>query len=67
MIRIEKTVKRSALAPSAAATRLGIAQLRLNALLRGKIGEFSLDDLVRIAVRAGLRFELRIARQNSDR
>jgi predicted XRE-type DNA-binding protein len=38
----------------AAAKRLGITRPRLNDLLRGKIGKFSLDALVDIATAAGL-------------
>lgn len=45
----------------AAATRLGITRPRLNDLLRGKLGKFSLDALVNLAVEAGLTFEVRIA------
>jgi plasmid maintenance system antidote protein VapI len=37
-----------------AAKALGITQPRLNALLKGRIGLFSLDALVNIASRAGL-------------
>ena len=43
-----------------AANLLGITQPRLNQLLKGKISLFSLDALVNIAVRAGLRIELRV-------
>jgi predicted XRE-type DNA-binding protein len=37
-----------------AAKRLGITRPRLNDLMRGKIGKFSLDALVDIATAAGL-------------
>jgi len=37
---------------------LGLTQPRLNALLKGKIGQFSLDTLVNIASRAGLNVRL---------
>ena len=37
-----------------AARRLGISQPRLNALLRGRLDQFSLDALVKLAVAAGL-------------
>ncbi len=60
MINIEKFVERSGLTQAAAAKRVGITQPRLNALLRGKFNEFSLDALVTIAARAGLRVELKI-------
>lgn len=58
MISIERVVKQSRLTQTAAARRLGIAQRRLRALLRGKLGQFNLDALVTIATRAGLRVEL---------
>ncbi len=37
-----------------AARRLGLNQPRLNYILRGKVGKFSLDMLVSLAVQAGL-------------
>lgn len=40
--------------PAEAARRLGITQPRLNALLKSRIDQFSLDALVNIANRAGL-------------
>lgn len=45
----------------AAAARLGITRPRLNDLLRGKLGKFSLDALVNLTARAGLVLEIRIA------
>jgi len=47
----------------AAAQRLGITQPRLNDLMRGRIGRFSLDALVNLAAPAGLviRLEIRAA------
>ena len=43
-----------------AAQALGITQPRLNQLLKGKIGEFSLDALVNMAARTGMRVGLTI-------
>lgn len=43
-----------------AAKRFGVTQPRLNDLLRGKIDKFSLDALVNMLARAGLRVELRV-------
>ena len=43
-----------------AARRLGVTQPRLNDLLRGRVGKFSLDALVAIAARAGLAVHLEI-------
>jgi predicted XRE-type DNA-binding protein len=45
-----------------AAKRLGISQPRLNDLLRGKLGKFSLDALVKIATNAGLSVRVRIGK-----
>lgn len=44
-----------------AAGRLGITRPRINDLLRGKLGKFSLDALVDMATAAGLKLEIRIA------
>ena len=49
------------LSQEAAAARLGITRPRLNDLLRGKLGKFSLDALVNLATASGLRLEIRIA------
>lgn len=45
----------------AAAIQLGITRPRLNDLLRGKLGKFSLDALVNLATAAGLVLEIRVA------
>ena len=46
---------------AAAAKVLGITQARVSDIKRGKIDGFSLDLLVRLASRAGLKLKLRIA------
>ena len=58
MMRIEDFYRKSGMTQGAAARALGITQPRLNALLKGKIGQFSLDALVNIASRAGLNVRL---------
>jgi predicted XRE-type DNA-binding protein len=40
---------------------LDVTQARVSDIKRGKIGSFSLDLLVRLAARAGLRPKLRLA------
>lgn len=45
----------------AAAARLGITRPRLNDLVRGKLGKFSLDALVNLTSAAGLSLQIRIA------
>lgn len=58
MLGIETFYRRSGLTQAQAAKRLGISQPRLNALLKGRIDQFSLDALVNIASRAGLNVRL---------
>jgi predicted XRE-type DNA-binding protein len=58
MIRIIQFHRKSGMTQAAAAKALGLTQPRLNALLKGKIGQFSLDALVNIARRAGLNVRL---------
>ena len=43
-----------------AAVLFGVSQPRLNDVLRGKIDKFSLDALVNMLGRAGMRVELRV-------
>ena len=60
MMRIEDYYKKSGATQAAAAKALGLTTPRFNAVLKGKINLFSLDALVNIAVRAGLRIEMRV-------
>lgn len=57
---VSKWFDASGLTQAAAAKTLGVTQPRLNQLLKGKIGEFSLDALVNMATRAGMRVGLTI-------
>ena len=54
LMKIDDFYRRSGMTQAAAAKALGLTQPRLNALLKGKIGQFSLDALVNIASRAGM-------------
>ena len=58
MMRIEDWVAASGLTQAAAAKVLGLTQPRLKALLKGKIGLFSLAALVNVASKAGLSVRL---------
>jgi predicted XRE-type DNA-binding protein len=60
MIRVQKVISGWDVAQSEAAKRLGITQPRLNDLVRGKIDKFSLDALLDLASRAGLRVSVAI-------
>ncbi len=54
LLAVSNAVKDWGLPQAQAAARLGIAQPRLNDLLRGRISKFSLDALVNLSTRAGL-------------
>ena len=58
MVRLLQFYQKSGMTQAVAARALGLTQPRLNALLKGKIGLFSLDALVNIASRAGLNVRL---------
>lgn len=60
MMAITKWFYQSDLTQAAAAKMLGMTQPRLNQLLKGKINEFSLDALVNMTTRAGMRVGLTI-------
>lgn len=60
MMVITQWFEDSGLTQAAAAKTLGLTQPRLNQLLKGKIGEFSLDALVNLATCAGMRVGLTI-------
>ena len=60
MIRVQQEVAAWDMTSSAAAGRLGITQPRLNDLLRGKVGKFSLGTLVDLATRAGLQVHFEV-------
>ena len=58
MIAIKDEVRSWNTTQARAARRLGITQPRLNDLLNGKINKFSLDALMTLATRAGLRVKI---------
>jgi predicted XRE-type DNA-binding protein len=61
LIAIEQQVRGWGVTQAKAAKRLGITQPRLNDLLRGRITNFSLDTLVKLAGQVGLTVRLEIA------
>jgi predicted XRE-type DNA-binding protein len=58
MIAINEKVRSWNTTQLRAAHRLGITQPRLNDLLHGKINKFSLDTLLTLATRAGLKVKI---------
>ncbi len=60
MVAVQEAVADWGLTQAEAARQLEVTQPRLNDLLRGRIGRFSLDALIVLAVRAGLEVRLEI-------
>lgn len=58
---LERWLAKSKLTRAQAAKVLCITQARVSDIKRGKIGKFSLDMLVRLASRAGLKPKLKLA------
>jgi predicted XRE-type DNA-binding protein len=54
LIALQEAVVSWRITQTEAAARLGVTQPRLNDMIKGKIGKFSLDALVNLATRAGL-------------
>lgn len=60
MIRMEQHLKKQGWTQAEAARQLGITQPRVSRLIQGKVEDFSLDMLLTLATRAGLRPRLRL-------
>jgi predicted XRE-type DNA-binding protein len=60
MIEIEKWFVKSELSQSAAAELLGVTQPRFNHLLKGKVQNFTIDALVNMLTRAGMRVKITV-------
>jgi predicted XRE-type DNA-binding protein len=61
MIRLEQHLKAEGWTQAEAAKRLGVTQPRVSRLMQGKWQDFSLDMLLTLAARAGLKAELTLA------
>jgi predicted XRE-type DNA-binding protein len=59
--RLERWLAESGMTQTEAAKVLGVTQARVSDLKHGKISQFSLDLLVRLAARAGLNPKLKLA------
>lgn len=57
MIEAEKVIERRRLTQTAAARLFGVSQPRVSDLVRGRIDRFSLDALVELLARAGVRVD----------
>jgi predicted XRE-type DNA-binding protein len=58
---LEHWLEKSSMTQAEAAKVLGVTQARVSDLKRGKINRFSMDLLVRLAARAGLKPKLKLA------
>jgi len=61
LMGLEQWLERSRLTQAEAAKVLSVTQARVSDLKRGKIDRFSMDLLVRLAARAGLKPKLQLA------
>jgi len=61
LIGLEQWLEKGGMTQAAAAKVLGVTQARVSDLKRGKIDRFSMDLLVRLAARAGLKPKLNLA------
>lgn len=61
MARLRLLISKRKWTQAEAAEKLGISQSRVSDLVRGKWDKFSLDMLIALATRAGLRVQLRMA------
>ncbi|MHB8248688.1 MAG: helix-turn-helix domain-containing protein [Acidithiobacillus sp.] len=60
MTHLQERVQGWGMTQAEAARRLGVTQPRLNDLLRGRVSNFSLDALVNLLGKAGLRLEVHV-------
>ena len=60
MMSLEDYIEREGLTQAEAAERLGVTQPRISDLVRGKIDLFSIDMLINLHARAGLRVRLEV-------
>jgi predicted XRE-type DNA-binding protein len=61
MVEVRRLIEGRKLTQRSAASLLGVTQPRISDLIRGRIDLFSIDSLVNMLARAGMRIQLRIA------
>jgi predicted XRE-type DNA-binding protein len=61
MVEVTRLIRARRLTQRAAAKLLGVTQPRISDLIRGKIDLFSIDTLVNMLARGGMRVQLRIS------
>jgi predicted XRE-type DNA-binding protein len=61
MVELKRLIRARKLTQNSAAKLLGVTQPRISDLVRGKIDLFSIETLVDMLTRAGIRVQLRLA------
>ncbi|SRR5258708_5289133 len=61
MVEVSRLIQTRKLTQRSAASLLGVTQPRISDLIRGKIDLFSIDTLVNMLARAGMRVQLQVA------
>ncbi|WP_422303397.1 helix-turn-helix domain-containing protein [Candidatus Binatus sp.] len=61
MVEVRRLIRSRKLTQRAAANLLGVTQPRISDLIRGKIDLFSIDTLVNMLARGGMRVQVRIS------
>jgi predicted XRE-type DNA-binding protein len=67
MVQITRLMKKRKITQAAAAKLFGVTQPRVSDLVRGKIDLFSIDGLVEMLARAGMRVQVRVAPRRARR
>lgn len=65
LIALSQWLERGGQTQAQAAKVLGVTQARVSNIKRGKFSEFSLDQLVDLAGRAGLKVQLKVTRRSA--
>ncbi|MEA2708530.1 MAG: hypothetical protein QOF78_1131 [Phycisphaerales bacterium] len=60
MLRVRRVIEDRKLTQAKAAKLLGVTQPRISDLVRGRIGKFSIDMLITMLARAGIRIRIQI-------
>jgi predicted XRE-type DNA-binding protein len=62
LIALQERIKESGMTQTAAAKRLGVTQPRISDLMRGRIDLFSLETLIDLLGRSGLKVKFRLTK-----
>ena len=62
MVELAEHIRRSGMTQNEAADALGVTQPRISDLVRGKIEVFSIDTLIAMLSRAGIKMSMRVGK-----